>query len=33
VALADDFQHRLRPELDGYARLALENIGRESPPT
>jgi len=31
VALTDDFQNRLRPELDGYARLALDNIGREFP--
>jgi hypothetical protein len=31
VALTDDFLSRLRPELDGYARLALGNIGREFP--
>jgi hypothetical protein len=31
VALTDDFLSRLRPELDGYARLALDNIGREFP--
>jgi hypothetical protein len=31
VALTDDFLGRLRPELDGYARLALDNIGREFP--
>jgi hypothetical protein len=31
VALADSFLDRLRPELDGYARLALDNIGREFP--
>jgi hypothetical protein len=31
VALTDDFLGRLRPDLDGYARLALDNIGREFP--
>jgi hypothetical protein len=31
VALTDSFLERLRPELDGYARLALDNIGREFP--
>jgi hypothetical protein len=31
VALTDNFLERLRPELDGYARLALDNIGREFP--
>jgi hypothetical protein len=31
VALTDDFLARLRPELDGYARLALDNIDREFP--
>ena len=31
MALTDDFLGRLRPGLDGYARLALDNIGREFP--
>jgi hypothetical protein len=31
VALTDDFRNRLRPDLDGYARLALDNIDREFP--
>ena len=31
MALTDDFRNRLRPELDGYARLALDNIDREFP--
>jgi hypothetical protein len=31
VALTDSFLQRLRPELDGYARLALDNIDREFP--
>ena len=29
--LAAEWLGRLRPELDGYARLALDNIGREFP--
>ena len=29
--LAAQWLGRLRPELDGYARLALDNIGREFP--
>jgi hypothetical protein len=31
VALTDTFLERLRPGLGGYARLALDNIGREFP--
>jgi len=31
VALAAEWLGRLRPELDGYARLALDNIAREFP--
>jgi Protein of unknown function (DUF2891) len=31
VTLTDDFLGLLRSELDGYARLALDNIGREFP--
>lgn len=31
MALTDDFLAWLRPGLDGYARLALDNIGREFP--
>jgi hypothetical protein len=31
VDLAAEWLGRLRPELDGYARLALDNIGREFP--
>jgi Protein of unknown function (DUF2891) len=31
AALAEEWLERLRPELGGYARQALDNIGREFP--